>query len=250
MDVLCLDLEGVLLPEIWQGVAKRTGIDELLQTTRDIPVYDDLMRMRLEVMREHDLRLEVVHEVVAELEPLEGAIEFIDWAKRNFQVAIVSDTFYEIALPLMKKLGSPMLLCHSMLEGAIEFIDWAKRNFQVAIVSDTFYEIALPLMKKLGSPMLLCHSMQSSDGQVTGYTLRQEDPKRQAVKGFQAMNFVVHAAGDSFNDLTMLEQADHGYFYGAPRNVIARLPHLPRANNHAELRELLLAAKNQTSEAA
>ena len=205
MDVLCLDLEGVLLPEIWQGVAKRTGIDELLQTTRDIPVYDDLMRMRLEVMREHDLRLEVVHEVVAELEPLEGAVEFIDWAKRNFQVAIVSDTFYEIALPLMKKLGSPMLLCHSM---------------------------------------------QSSDGQVTGYTLRQEDPKRQAVKGFQAMNFVVHAAGDSFNDLTMLEQADHGYFYGAPRNVIARLPHLPRANNHAELRELLLAAKNQTSEAA
>ena len=205
MDVLCLDLEGVLLPEIWQGVAKRTGIDELLQTTRDIPVYDDLMRMRLEVMREHDLRLEVVHEVVAELEPLEGAIEFIDWAKRNFQVAIVSDTFYEIALPLMKKLGSPMLLCHSM---------------------------------------------QSSDGQVTGYTLRQEDPKRHAVKGFQAMNYVVHAAGDSFNDLTMLEQADHGYFYGAPRNVIARLPHLPRANNHAELRELLLAAKNQTSEAA
>ena len=205
MDVLCLDLEGVLLPEIWQGVAKRTGIDELLQTTRDIPVYDDLMRMRLEVMREHDLRLEVVHEVVAELEPLEGAIEFIDWAKRNFQVAIVSDTFYEIALPLMKKFGSPMLLCHSM---------------------------------------------QSSDGQVTGYTLRQEDPKRQAVKGFQAMNFVVHAAGDSFNDLTMLEQADHGYFYGAPRNVIARLPHLPRANNHAELRELLLAVKNQTSETA
>ena len=205
MDVLCLDLEGVLLPEIWQGVAKRTGIDELLQTTRDIPVYDDLMRMRLEVMREHDLRLEVVHEVVAELEPLEGAVEFIDWAKRNFQVAIVSDTFYEIALPLMKKLGSPMLLCHSM---------------------------------------------QSSDGQVTGYTLRQEDPKRQAVKGFQAMNFVVHAAGDSFNDLTMLEQADHGYFYGAPGNVIARLPHLPRANNHAQLRELLLAGKNQTSEAA
>ena len=205
MDLLCLDLEGVLLPEIWQGVAKRTGIDELLQTTRDIPVYDDLMRMRLEVMSEHDLRLEVVHEVVAELEPLEGAIEFIDWAKRNFQVAIVSDTFYEIALPLMKKLGSPMLLCHSM---------------------------------------------QSSDGQVTGYTLRQEDPKRQAVKGFQAMNFVVHAAGDSFNDLTMLEQADHGYFYGAPGNVIARLPHLPRANNHAELRELLLATKNQTSEAA
>ena len=205
MDVLCLDLEGVLLPEIWQGVAKRTGIDELLQTTRDIPVYDDLMRMRLEVMREHDLRLDVVHQVVAELEPLEGAVEFIDWAKRNFQVAIVSDTFYEIALPLMKKLGSPMLLCHSM---------------------------------------------QSSDGQVTGYTLRQEDPKRQAVKGFQAMNFVVHAAGDSFNDLTMLEQADHGYFYGAPRNVIARLPHLPRANNHAQLRELLLAGKNQTSEAA
>ena len=203
MDVLCLDLEGVLLPEIWQGVARRTGIDDLLKTTRDIPVYDDLMQMRLEVMREHDLRLDVVHEVVSELEPLDGAAAFIEWARRHFQVAIVSDTFYEIALPLMKKLGSPMLLCHSM---------------------------------------------QSVDGQVTGYRLRQDDPKRQAVKGFQAMNYLVHAAGDSFNDLTMLEQADHGYFYGAPPNVVERLPHLPQARDHAELRDLLLSQTLQPAQ--
>ena len=195
----------MLLPEIWQGVAQRTGIDDLLKTTRDIPVYDDLMQMRLDVMHEHDLRLDVVHEVVSELEPLDGAAEFIDWARQHFQVAIVSDTFYEIALPLMKKLGSPMLLCHSM---------------------------------------------QSVDGQVTGYRLRQDDPKRQAVKGFQAMNYVVHAAGDSFNDLTMLEQADHGYFYGAPAKVIERLPRLPQARDHAELRELLISSPAPTREAA
>ena len=205
MDVLCLDLEGVLLPEIWQGVAARTGIDELLQTTRDIPVYDDLMQMRLEVMRQHDLRLDVVHQVVSELEPLEGAVQFMQWAREHFQVAVVSDTFYEIALPLMKKLGSPMLLCHSM---------------------------------------------QSSEGRVTGYTLRQEDPKRQAVRGFQAMNYTVHAAGDSFNDLTMLEQADFGYFYSAPPNVTARIPDLPHARDHAELRDLLLEARARTAEAA
>ncbi len=194
MDILCLDLEGVLLPEIWQGVAQRTGIDELLKTTRDIPIYDELMQMRLQVMREHDLRLDLVHEVVSELEPLDGAVEFIGWARQHFQVAIVSDTFYEIALPLMQKLGSPMLLCHSM---------------------------------------------QSSGGEVTGYRLRQDDPKRHAVESFQAMNYVVHAAGDSFNDLTMLEQADHGYFYGAPANVTERLPHLPQARDHAELRAFL-----------
>lgn len=205
MDVLCLDLEGVLLPEIWQGVAACTGIDELLQTTRDIPVYDDLMQMRLEVMRRHDLRLDVVHQVVSELDPLEGAAEFMRWARERFQVAVVSDTFYEIALPLMKKLGSPMLLCHSM---------------------------------------------QSSEGRVTGYTLRQDDPKRQVVKGFQSMNYLVHAAGDSFNDLTMLEQADHGYFFAAPPNVTAYMPELPQAENHAQLRDLLLSANPRTAEAA
>ena len=205
MDILCLDLEGVLLPEIWQGVAKRTGIEELLQTTRDIPVYDDLMHMRLEVMRRHDLHLDLVHQVVSELEPLEGAVAFLEWARAHFQIAVVSDTFYEIALPLMDKLGSPMLLCHSM---------------------------------------------HSSGGEVTGYTLRQEDPKRHAVRGFQAMNYLVYAAGDSFNDLTMLEQADHGYFYGAPEQVQTCLPHLPNARNHNELRELLIVSRGRASEAA
>ncbi len=197
MDILCLDLEGVLVPEIWQGVAERTRIKALEQTTRDIPVYDDLMQMRLEVMREHDLRLDVVHEVVAELEPLEGAQEFLQWARTHFQIAVVSDTFYELALPLVEKLGAPMLLCHSM---------------------------------------------QSSRGRVTGYQLRQDDPKRHAVKGFQQMNYRVHAAGDSFNDLSMLEQADCGYFYSAPPRVTARIPGLPCAANHTELRELLTAA--------
>ena len=205
LDVLCLDLEGVLLPEIWQGVAARTGIDELLQTTRDIPVYDDLMQMRLEVMRVHNLRLDLVHEVISELEPLDGAVDFVHWARDNFQVAVVSDTFYEFALPLMKKLGSPMLLCHSM---------------------------------------------QSTQGRVTGYTLRQDDPKRHAVQGFQHMNYRVHAVGDSFNYLTMLEQANHGYFFRAPTNVTSRMPLLPQANDHDELRDLLMGNRATTSQAA
>ena len=114
MDVLCLDLEGVLIPEIWVGVAERTGIAALRKTTRDVPVYDDLMRMRLEILDEHRIDLATIRSVIQSLDPLPGAAEFLTWARRRFQVAIISDTFYEFGQPMMEKLGWPMLLCHRL----------------------------------------------------------------------------------------------------------------------------------------
>jgi len=114
MDVLCLDLEGVLIPEIWIGVAERTGIDALRKTTRDVPVYDDLMRMRLEILDERGIDLATIRGVIDTLEPLPGAADFLAWARGKYQVAIISDTFYEFAQPMMAKLGFPMLLCHRL----------------------------------------------------------------------------------------------------------------------------------------
>jgi phosphoserine / homoserine phosphotransferase len=114
MDVLCLDLEGVLIPEIWIAVAERTGIESLRKTTRDVPVYDDLMRLRLGILAEHRIGLATIKAAIELLEPLPGAVEFLDWARNRFQVAIVSDTFYEFAHPMMAKLGWPLLLCHRL----------------------------------------------------------------------------------------------------------------------------------------
>lgn len=197
MDVLCLDLEGVLIPEIWLGVADLTGIEALRKTTRDIPVYDDLMQLRLGVLREADIDLATIHGVIADMKPLPGAAEFLNWARERFQVAIISDTFYEFAMPLMAQLGYPTLLCHKL---------------------------------------------DVSNGRITGYRLRQPDPKRQSVRAFQTLNYRVLAAGDSFNDIPMLEEADRGFFYQAPENVIAKYPAFPLANTYAELQVLLSEA--------
>ena len=115
LRVLCLDLEGVLVPEIWHGIARATGIDALEKTTRDIPVYEDLMRLRLDAVAHHGVTMGAIRRTIEALEPLPGAGEFLDWARRRFQVAILSDTFYEFAMPLMAKLGSPLLLCHRLI---------------------------------------------------------------------------------------------------------------------------------------
>jgi phosphoserine / homoserine phosphotransferase len=200
VDILCLDLEGVLIPEIWVGVAERTGVAALRKTTRDIPVYDDLMRLRLSVLAQHDLDLATIYAVIDGMEPLPGAAEFLDWARQRFQVAIVSDTFYEFAAPLMRKLGSPMLLCHRL---------------------------------------------EIENGRISGYRLRQEDPKRRAVRAFQDMNYRVLAAGDSYNDIPMLEQADHGFFFAVPDYIAERYPGFPRARDYAELGALLVAATSK-----
>ena len=194
LDILCLDLEGVLVPEVWQAVARETQLPELLKTTRDIPVYEDLMDYRLDILRKQDITLTDIQNEIAKLKPLDGAKEFLDWAGERFQVAIISDTFYEFAGPLMVQLGAPFLLCHKLVV---------------------------------------------EDDRVVGYKLRQTDPKRHSVKAFKSLDLKVIAAGDSFNDVSMLEEADHGIFFQAPENVRAQFPQYPLAADYAELQALI-----------
>lgn len=123
VEIACLDLEGVLVPEIWINVAHKAGIDALLATTRDIPDYDVLMTQRLRILDEHGLKIGDIQEVIDGLGPLEGAVDFLDWLKSEFQVVILSDTFYEFAKPLMRQLGWPTLFCHKLgitPEGRVE----------------------------------------------------------------------------------------------------------------------------------
>ncbi|NNM50950.1 MAG: bifunctional phosphoserine phosphatase/homoserine phosphotransferase ThrH [Pseudomonadales bacterium] len=114
MDIVCLDLEGVLVPEIWINVADRLGIEALRATTRDIPDYDVLMRQRLQLLQQHDLGLPDIQRVIADMGPLPGAREFLDWVREHYQLIILSDTFYEFAHPLMRQLGWPTLFCHKL----------------------------------------------------------------------------------------------------------------------------------------
>ena len=200
MNVLCLDLEGVLIPEVWQAVAAETGIEELTRTTRDIPVYDELMRFRLEVLDRHDVRLSLIQKVILTLDPLPGAREFLDWARARFQVAMISDTFYEFGMPFMAKLG------------------W---------------------------PTLLCHQLEVENDRIVGYQIRQPDPKRCSVRAFQSLKFNGLAAGDSYNDISMLEEADAGFLFSAPINVLAEFPQYPAAADYASLQALLESADEQ-----
>ncbi|KGK41554.1 phosphoserine phosphatase [Nitrincola sp. A-D6] len=201
MELACLDLEGVLIPEIWIAFAEETGIDALKATTRDIPDYDELMQQRLRILDEQGFTLAQIQDTISRLKPLEGAVEFVDWLRERFQLVILSDTFYEFAQPLMRQLGFPALLCHKL-------------------------EV-------------------NSDGRITGYTLRQRDPKRQSVRAFQLLNYRVIAAGDSYNDTTMLTQAEAGILFHAPENVIREFPQFPAVHNYDDLKKAFLAASNR-----
>jgi len=192
MIVACLDLEGVLVPEIWIGVAEQTGIEELRLTTRDIPDYDELMTRRLRLLAERGLGLPDVQAVIAGLSPLPGARELLDWLREQWQVVILSDTFYDFAAPLMCQLGWPTLFCHDL-------------------------EVA-------------------EDGRITGYVLRQQDPKRNAVNRLRDLNFPTLATGDSYNDIGMLEAADAGILFRPPEKIIREFPHFPVARSYPELR--------------
>ncbi|WP_119396381.1 bifunctional phosphoserine phosphatase/homoserine phosphotransferase ThrH [Salinibius halmophilus] len=198
MEIACLDLEGVLIPEIWIKFAEKTGIDALKATTRDISDYDELMKMRLGVLEEHNLGLNEIQEVIATLEPLEGAKEFVDWLRERFQVVILSDTFYEFAAPLMRQLGYPTLLCHKL---------------QV-----------------------------EANGRVSDYLLRQPDPKRQSIKAFHSLKYRCIAAGDSYNDTTMLSEADAGILFHAPQNVIDEFPQFPAVHTYEDLKKEFIKA--------
>ena len=201
MIVACLDLEGVLVPEIWINVAERTGIDALRRTTRDEPDYDLLMKQRIEILSEHELGLPQIQEVVGTMRPLPGAADFLDWVRERYQLIILSDTFYQFAAPLMRQLDFPTLFCHNL-------------------------EI-------------------DDRGRIVDYHLRLPDQKRRSVQAFQQLNLKVIASGDSYNDTSMLIEADAGILYRPPENVIEEFPQFAITRNYDELREAFLEAEGR-----
>jgi len=190
--IACLDLEGVLVPEIWINVAQATGIEALRRTTRDEPDYDKLMRGRLAILDENGLKLSDIQSIIAQMHPLEGAHDFLRWLRGEFQVIILSDTFEQFAAPLMAQLDHPCLFCNSLVIDA--------------------------------------------QGRVADYRLRIRDGKRKAVMALKLLNFDVVAAGDSYNDTTMLAEADAGILFRPPDNVIRDFPQFPVTHTYAELR--------------
>ncbi|TSA14626.1 MAG: bifunctional phosphoserine phosphatase/homoserine phosphotransferase ThrH [Betaproteobacteria bacterium] len=198
MQIVCLDLEGVLVPEIWIEFSQRTGIAELAKTTRDEPDYDKLMRGRIDLLGKHKLGLPDIQKVIADMAPLAGAREFLDWLRGECQVVILSDTYYQFAAPLMRALGHPTLFCHELIIEA--------------------------------------------SGRVRDYRLRLPDQKRASVKAFKDLNFHTIAAGDSYNDTTMLAEADAGILFCPPANVVAEFPQFPVTRDYDELRRAVVGA--------
>ena len=198
--IVTLDLEGVLVPEIWIAFAEKTGIPELKRTTRDEPDYDVLMRGRLKILDEHGLKLSQIQEVIGTLEPLPGAKEFMDELRSLTQVIILSDTFEQFAKPLMRQLGWPTLFCHRLVV---------------------------------------------ENDRIVNYQLRQPNQKAKSVAALRGLNYKVIAAGDSYNDTTMLAEADVGFLIHAPRNVIEEFPQFQAVNNLEELKAGFVAASNR-----
>jgi len=193
--IVTLDLEGVLVPEIWIAFAEKTGIDELKLTTRDIPDYDELMKGRLSILNKNSLKLADIQAVISMLTPLEGAKAFLDELRSITQVVILSDTFQEFTKPLMKQLDWPTIFCHDL-------------------------EI-------------------NEEGSVINYRLRQPDQKRKAVASFRGLNYHVIAAGDSYNDTTMLGEADKGFLFRSPDNVKDEFPQFKSAEEYVDLMRMI-----------
>jgi len=203
MQMVCLDLEGVLVPEIWIEFAELTGIDELKATTRDIPDYDELMRGRLDILQRNNLKMADIQKVIDDMSPMDGAHEFLNSIRSQFQLVILSDTFYEFAQPLMRKLGWPTLFCHRLT------IDEA--------------------------------------GNVSDYNLRLRDHKRQAVIAFHNLNYTVFAAGDSYNDTAMLGEANRGFLFRAPKNVVEEFPQFSVITEYNDLERAFVNAGEEFS---
>lgn len=195
MNIVCSDLEGVFVPEIWINVAEKTGIEELRLTTRDIADYDVLMKRRLSILDENNLKIDDIKAVIATMNPLDGAVEFLNWIRSRTQIIVVSDTFDQFARPLMEKLGWPTLFCHTL---SIE-----------------------------------------PDGFISDYILRQKDAKREAVISLKALNYNTIAMGDSYNDITMLKEADNGILFNPPDNVKNEFPEFPVTFSYEELKSVI-----------
>ena len=198
MNLVCLDLEGVLVPEIWIAFSEASGIPELRRTTRDEPDYDKLMKWRLGILKEHGLGLKDIQRTIATIDPLPGAKEFLDTLRSETQVIILSDTFTQFASPLMKKLGWPTLFCNELEVGA--------------------------------------------DGSITGYHIRIAQSKLSTVKALQSVGFETIAAGDSYNDLGMIQASKAGILFRSTEQIKKDYPDLPACETYDELLALIRAA--------
>ena len=204
MLAICLDLEGVLIPEIWINVAERTGITALTRTTRDEPDYDRLMSYRLGILDQNNIKMDDITSTIGSMEPMEGATEFLASLESRWPTLILSDTFSQFAKPMMKKLGNPTLLCHTLL------------------IDDT--------------------------GRIEDWKIRYDDHKRKTVDSLIEMNYQVIAAGDSYNDTSMLSAASAGILFRPPENVIQEFPQFPVAMDYSELIDAIESAARDLGE--
>ena len=198
MNIVCLDLEGVLVPEIWIAFSEATGIEELKRTTRDEPDYDKLMRYRLDILNAHDLKLAQIQRTIADIEPFLGAREFLDELRSVTQVVILSDTFSQFAAPLMRKLGWPTLLCNDL-------------------------EL-------------------SEDGRIVNWKMRRAKKKSDVTALIHEMGYDTICAGDSYNDLSMIQAAKAGFFFRTTDALKAEFPAIPAFDEYGELFEAIKEA--------
>lgn len=196
MNIVCLDMEGVLVPEIWIAFAEESGIPELKRTTRDEPNYDRLMEYRINILKEHGLGLNEIQAVIAKIDPLPGAKEFLDKLREKVQVIIISDTFEQFAMPLMKKLGYPTLMCNTL-------------------------EVA-------------------EDGEVLKHHMRVEKSKLSTVKALQTIGYNTIAAGDSFNDLAMIQASKAGFLFRSTEQIKKDFPEYPAFEEFDDLYEAIV----------
>ena len=197
MNIVCLDMEGVLVPEIWIAFAEESGIPELKRTTRDEPNYDKLMEYRIAILKEHGLGLKEIQAVIAKIDPLPGAKEFLDKLREKTQVLILSDTFEQFAMPLMKKLGYPTLMCNTL-------------------------EVA-------------------EDGEVLKHHMRVEKSKLSTVKALQTIGYNTIAAGDSFNDLAMIQASKAGFLFRSTEQIKKDFPEYPAFEEFDDLYEAIVS---------
>ena len=198
MNIVCLDMEGVLVPEIWIAFSEASGIPELRRTTRDEPDYNKLMNFRLDILRERGLGLREIQAVIAKIDPLPGAREFLDELRSITQVLILSDTFEQFAKPLMEKLNWPAIFCNTLEVG--------------------------------------------EDGGITGYKMRCEQSKLTTVKALQSIGYETIAAGDSFNDLAMIQASKAGFLFKSTEQIKRDYPELPAYEEFDDLLKAILAA--------
>ena len=198
MNIVCLDMEGVITPEIWIQFSKESGIPELKRTTRDEPDYDKLMKWRIGILKEHGLGLKEIQDTISRIEPLPGAKKFLDELRSITQVLILSDTFEQFAMPLMKKLGYPALFCNTL-------------------------EVA-------------------ENGEITGYKMRCEKSKLTTVKALQSVGFDTIAAGDSFNDLGMIQASKAGFLFRTTEQIKKDYPQYPAFEDYGEFLAAIKAA--------